>query len=118
MSYQQLTQEKRYQICLGLRMKMRKSEIAREIGVHRSTVTRELRRNESGRWKYNPSRAIRMAKERHERKRKYRIDAVAWATIEERLKMGWSPEQISERFKREKLMKREPRDDLSTYLPG
>ncbi|MFN2501100.1 MAG: helix-turn-helix domain-containing protein [Pyrinomonadaceae bacterium] len=46
---------------------MKRSEIAREIGVHRSTVTRELRRNESGRWKYNPSRAVRMAKERHER---------------------------------------------------
>lgn len=104
MSYQQLTQEKRYQICLGLRMKMRKSEIAREIGVHRSTVTRELRRNESGRWKYNPSRAIRMANERHEQKRKYRIDAERWAMVEERLKIGWSPEQISERFKLDELM--------------
>ena len=84
-------------------MRMRRSEIAREIGVHRSTVTRELRRNESGRWKYNPSRAERFARERHQRKRKHRIDCRTWTRVERLLKIEWSPEQISKRLKLEGL---------------
>jgi len=99
--YKQLTHEQRYQIgaCFGIGMK--KSRIAREIGVHRSTVGRELRRNEFGRWYYNPSRACRMTRERHERKRKYRIDRQTWARVETLLKLEWSPEQISERLEME-----------------
>jgi IS30 family transposase len=78
---------------------MRRSEIARRIKVHRSTITRELKRNESGRWKYNPSRAIRMARERHEQKRKKRVEGEIWARVERLLAQEWSPEQISMRFK-------------------
>jgi transposase, IS30 family len=98
MSYRQLTPEQRYQIWGCLRMRMTRSEIAREIGVHRSTVTRELRRNESGRWKYNPSRAVAMTRERQKSKRKYRIGEVTWARVESLLKREWSPEQISKRL--------------------
>ena len=101
MSYRQLTRDQRYQIGALLRIGMTRSEIAKEIGVHKSTVSRELRRNESGRWKYNPSRAIRMARERHENKRKYRIDEVIWARVETLLKLEWRPEQISLRLKAE-----------------
>lgn len=103
MSYRQLTPEQRYQIWACLRMRMKRSEIAREIGVHRSTVTRELRRNGSGRWKYNPSRAVRFARERHERKRKKRIGEQTWARVDELLRVQWSPEQISKRLKLEGL---------------
>ena len=101
MNYRQLTPEQRYQIWACLRMGMNRSDIAKEIEVHRSTVTRELRRNEGGRLKYNPSRAIRMARERHECKRKHRIEAVTWAVVEKLLRFGWSPEQISQRLKLE-----------------
>lgn len=101
MSYRQLTRDQRYQIGALLRIGMKRSEIAKEIGVHKSTVSRELRRNESGRWKYNPSRAIRMARERHESKRKYRIDRQTWARVETFLKLEWRPEQITLRLKLE-----------------
>jgi transposase, IS30 family len=101
MVYSQLTQEKRYQIGACLRIGMKRSEIAREVEVHRSTITRELRRNESGRWKYNPSRAIRMTRDRHERKRKHRIADTTWAVVEKLLRLGWSPEQISNRLELE-----------------
>lgn len=101
MSYRQLAPEQRYQIGAYLRIGMRKSDIAREIGVHRSTVGRELRRNASGRWKYNPSRAIGMARERHRQKRKARVSEQTWARVETLLGREWSPEQIADRLKLE-----------------
>ena len=103
MSYRQLTQEQRYQIGAGVRIGIKMSEIARQIGVHRSTVTREIGRNSSERWGYNPSRACRAARERHREKRKYRVDNETWARIETLLRTQWSPEQISKRLKLEGL---------------
>ena len=41
----QLIPEQRYAIYLGLARKQRKKDIAQEIGVHPSTVTREIQRN-------------------------------------------------------------------------
>ena len=101
MKYRQLTQEQRYQIGACLRIGMKRSEIAREIKVHRSTISREIGRNGQGRWRYNPSRAIRAAREKHRDKRKHRIDEVTWARVESLLELEWSPEQISERLKLE-----------------
>lgn len=103
MSYRQLTQEQRYQIEAYFRIGMTRSGIARLIKVHKSTVGRELKRNASGRWKYNASRAIRFARERHRHKRKKRIGGATWARVEQLLKRQWSPEQITMRLKLEGL---------------
>ena len=73
---------------------MKRSEIAREIKVHRSTVWREIRRNSTP-YRYNPSRAIRLARERHQWKRKKEIDSETWTRVELLLCLEWSPEQIS-----------------------
>lgn len=80
---------------------MKQIEIAREIGVHKSTVSREIRRNGNGRWQYNPSRAVRMARERHREKKKHRVDEVTWARVECLLKLELRPEQITMRLKLE-----------------
>jgi len=101
-SYRQLTQEQRYQIGALLRIGMKGSEIAREIKVDRSTVWREIRRNSTP-YRYNPSRAIRLARERHEWKRKKRINHETWARVEMLLGFEWSPEQISKRLRLEGL---------------
>ena len=45
MSYQQLTEGQRYQISVLRTQSMSVSAMARAIGVHRSTLYRELRRN-------------------------------------------------------------------------
>ncbi len=45
MSYNQLTQEQRYQISALLKMGHNQTEIANVISVHKSTVSRERRRN-------------------------------------------------------------------------
>ena len=100
MSYKQLTQEQRYQIGAYLKTGMKKVEIAKEIGVAASTVWREIKRN-SAAYRYNPSYAIRLARERHQNKRKRCIDGEIWAKVEEFVRRQWSPEQISARLKLE-----------------
>lgn len=44
-TYQQLTQAQRYQIYALKKMGHHQTEIAKCIGVHKSTVSRELKRN-------------------------------------------------------------------------
>lgn len=100
MSYRQLTPEQRYQIGACLRIGMKRSAIAKEIEVHRSTVTREIRRNSTP-YRYNPSWAIRVAMGRHKGKLKKQVDHETWMRVESLLSRDWSPEQISERLKLE-----------------
>ena len=77
MSYQQLTEGKRYQIAALIAQDLRPSEIARIINVHRSTVYRELRRNRRER-QYDPAQA-------HALTQQLRLCSAR----------EWSPEQIS-----------------------
>jgi len=53
-TYTQLTQGQRYQIYALLKMGHRRAEIAGVIGVHKATVSRELKRNH-GRLRQPPS---------------------------------------------------------------
>lgn len=50
--YKQLTSEQRYTISVLLQRKCSKKSIAEAIGVHPSTITRELKRNSSQRGVY------------------------------------------------------------------
>ena len=63
MSYTQLTQEQRYQIYALLKTAHSQTEIATVIGVHKSTISRELLRN-CGKRGYRPQQAHRFAKQR------------------------------------------------------
>lgn len=56
-TYHQLTQEQRYQIYLVLKMGHPQNEIAECIGLHKSTISRELCRNTGGRG-YRPQQAV------------------------------------------------------------
>jgi IS30 family transposase len=97
--YHQLTREQRYQIRALLRTGQRPAEIARVIGVHRSTISRELRRN-TGLLGYQPAEA--QARTRARRHTGHgRIAPPVWAQVERLLRQDWSPEQISGRLKRE-----------------
>jgi IS30 family transposase len=66
--YTQLTQEQRYQISALLKMDHSQIEIAKVIGVHKSTVSRELRRNRGLRG-YRPKQAHRLAVSRRDKSR-------------------------------------------------
>ena len=61
--YSQLTLEKRYGIYSLLKTGLTQSKIAEVIGIHKSTVSRELKRNRGGR-DYRPKQANAFAKER------------------------------------------------------
>jgi len=97
MSHHHLTIEER--TCIGL-MKEKgetNSRIARIIGVHRSTISRELKRNTQNSGKYNPASAARKAKRRRKNccpRHKLSVDTDLLNTICERLSAYWSPEQI------------------------
>ncbi|MGB6423613.1 MAG: IS30 family transposase [Anaerolineales bacterium] len=92
-SYKQLASVQRYQISFMLKMGISQTEIANEISVHRSTISRELRRNR-GKRGYRPKQAHQMALSRRN-KANYRFTPETWDRIEHLIRMDWSPEQIS-----------------------
>lgn len=98
-TYCQLTREQRYQIYALKKIGHLQEEIAEVIGVHKSTISRELKRN-CGRRGYRPQQAHGLAIERRQ-KAMPRITAEMWALVEKLLRQDWSPEQISGRLKKE-----------------
>jgi IS30 family transposase len=98
-TYCQLTQEQRYQIYALKKTGHSGMEIAEVIGVDKSTVSRELKRNRGQRG-YRPQQAQGWAMERRQ-KGVLRISVEIWALVERLLRQDWSPEQISGRLKKE-----------------
>ena len=98
--YYQLSQEQRYGIYTLIKTGHNASQIASAIGVHKSTISRELQRNRGG-WGYRYKQAHRLALFRRNGKSKPRIDGATWAFIEQLIRMDWSPEQISGWMKKE-----------------
>ena len=98
-TYHQLTQGQRYQIYALKKTKHSLSEIAAVIGVHKSSVSRELRRNRGKRGD-RPQQAQERASGRRQ-KSVPKITVEVWAKVESLLRQDWSPEQISGRLKKE-----------------
>ena len=94
MSYTQLTQEQRYQINAMLKIGHSQTEIAAVLGVHKSTISRELRRNR-GKRGYRPQQAHGFAQQRRRKIIPNRIPTETWTRVEEKLRQDWSPEQVS-----------------------
>jgi IS30 family transposase len=92
--YTQLTQQKRYQIYAFMKANFSKTQIASEIGVHKSTVSREIKRNQ-GKKGYRPKQAHFMAVERRQKAKKYvRLTPEVINLIERFLCQDFSPDQI------------------------
>ena len=92
-TYTQLTQEQRYQIYALKKMGHYQAEIAIFIGVDKSTISRELKRNQGQRG-YRPKQAHNMAMGRR-KQGQCRIQSDTWGLVEAKIRMEWSPEQIS-----------------------
>lgn len=105
-TYHQLTQEQRYQIYALKKTNHTLSEIAEVIEIHKSSVSRELKRNR-GKRGYRPQQAQELAMERRS-KGVPRITAEVWALVERLLRQDWSPEQTSGRLKKEQDIRISP----------
>ena len=100
MNYTQLTREQRYQIYALMKGTHNQSQIAAIIGCHKSTISRELRRN-CGAHGYYPNQAHQQASRRQRQSHGPRIPADTWRQVELLLGQQWSPEQINGRLKLE-----------------
>ena len=94
--YHQLTREQRYQIAALREAGHNQSEIARGIGAHKSTVSRELRRNRAARG-YRPRHAHLLALSRRAGKARRVLTARHWVEVHRLVRADWSPEQIAGR---------------------
>ena len=95
--YHQLTQGQRYQIYALKKTSTPLTRIAEIVGVHKSTISRELTRNRGMRG-YRPKQAHQFTLERRKTKAKRKISEEIWRQIEGLVRLEWSPEQISSRM--------------------
>ena len=93
-TYTQLTQLQRYQIYALKKANLNQTDIAQIVGVHKSTISRELSRN-SGQRGYRPRQAHHFCLQRRADKVSQRIDPASWRLVRRLLREDWSPEQIS-----------------------
>ena len=96
MSYHHLTYESRCQIYALKSTGLLQKEIARQLNVHPGTISRELKRNSGAR-----GYRIKQAQEKSEQRRREasskpkRMTEAMVSLIESKLKIKWSPDQIS-----------------------
>src|SRR5213080_478671 len=101
MNYTQLTREQRYQIYALMKAGHNQTQMAVVVGCHKSTISRELRRNR-GQKGYRPYQADEMAFDRQCDAYRARIAGQTWQRVELLLRQEWSPQQIAGRLKLER----------------
>lgn len=98
--YKHLTRDERESLLFYVAKGYSITEIARELGRSKSTISRELRRN-SVNGKYLPSRAEAQYQKRRKKCRKKKLleDEKLWVLVRDRfLNQHWSPEEIAGRI--------------------
>lgn len=103
MSYTHIKPDDRVELAILLRAGHKKSEIARLLGKHPSSISREIKRNSTDKGRYNCFLAKKNTRTKrlnaNKRFRKLRRNKKLKRYIERKLKKYWSPEQIAGRLK-------------------
>jgi len=94
-TYQQLTYEQRCQISALMKSGCSQRKIAMTIGTTQSTVSRELGRNTGARGYRHKQAQVKTQQRRAEAVQRTKMTSVMVKTIESKLRIEWSPEQIS-----------------------
>jgi IS30 family transposase len=103
--YQRVTYENRCQIQAYLNTKISISEIARRLGFHKSTISREIKRNKL-KDKYDSKIAHKNAKLSFSKcRRKFLIRGDLEEIIQRKIAEGWGPLQLSGRLLEESKIK-------------
>jgi IS30 family transposase len=99
-SYRRVALEDRCHIYAWVQEEVSLSEIAKRLGFHKSTISREIHRNSSQSRGYKPSAADQRARFRYKRCRKpYKLQGQFLELIKSKIEEDWSAEQISNRLK-------------------
>lgn len=97
MMYHQITSGERYMLAALRRQGLNRAQIARQVGRHRSTISRELKRNGyalDGR--YRASKAQERTNGRRSRSHRHqRFTCQDLSVVEALLRRQWSPEQVA-----------------------
>ncbi len=105
-TYHQLTSEERYALSTLRKQGFRQSQIARALGRHRSTISREVRRNVKKDQAYRPALADDIARWRRSRSRRnQRFAAADWDLVEAWIREDFSPDQVSGWLRRFRLLR-------------
>lgn len=99
--YKHFTLSERESLYFSLKLNKNITEIAKELGRNKSTVSREIKRNSNRKGEYNPWGAYTKYRVRRNfSRRKYRIkrDTPLYDFIVEGLKNFWSPEIIAAKW--------------------
>ncbi len=120
MLHKHFTPEQRNGLSALLRAKVKKKDIARQLGKHRTTIWRERQRNSSENGKYYAQKAKRLTKERrikaNTRFRKIEKDKFLRRYVIKKLRKYWSPEQIAGRWSNTHKRKRVGKDTIYKFV--
>lgn len=101
--YQRMTLAVRCQIHALLQVGVSIPEISKEVGFHKSSIYRELQRNSLNK-KYCPRKATKLYISRQQQQgRNTKIDLDLESQIIDKLFLGWSPDQISGRLRKDNV---------------
>ena len=104
-SYHHLTYEQRCQIYALKKRGDSSKEIAKEIGVDRSTIYRELARNTGGKgYRYKQAQEKSEGRRYNASSQKKKMTPEMIVLVESKLFVQWSPEQIYGWLKKEKVL--------------
>ena len=94
-AYHHLNKEKRFQLYILMKQGLSISLIANELEVNRSTIYREIKRNQGKRgYRYTQAQEMAIKRQRSKAK-KIKMNIGTIAIIKKKLNLQWSPEQIS-----------------------
>ncbi len=118
-NYHHLTREQRDVIYRLHREGKSQNQISRQVGVHRSTISREIKRNSNAYVGYVPDDAHGLAhKRRHRPSSKICQSAELQAIIAQYLSQGWSPEVIAGRLALENSLQRISHESIYKWIYG